>query len=120
MDSKTNIQELKDKVQKFCEDRDWDQFHGAKDLAIGISTEASELLEHFRFKTEKEIEEMLTDPDKKNKIGEEMADVLIFLTRMAQKYDFNLAEDFDKKLAKSGNQYPIEKAKGSNKKYTEY
>jgi len=120
MDSRTNIQELKDKIQKFCEDREWDQFHSAKDLAIGVSTEASELLEHFRFKSEKEVEEMLSNPDKKAKIGEEMADVMIFLTRLAQKYNFNLAESFDKKLAKSGSQYPVDLVKGSNKKYTEY
>ena len=57
MDHETNIQALKEKVKLFCEERDWDQYHNAKDLAIGIITESSELLEHFRFKSEKEIEE---------------------------------------------------------------
>ncbi|MFH1248949.1 MAG: nucleotide pyrophosphohydrolase [archaeon] len=119
MDHKTNIQELKEKVKKFCEDRDWDQYHGAKDLAIGIITEASELLEHFRFKSEKEIEEMFKNPEKKQHISEEMADVLYFLIRLAQKYDIDLATELNKKLEKNEKKYPVEKAKGSNKKYNE-
>ena len=61
MDSELTIEELKQRVKKFCEDRDWDQFHGAKDLAIGIITEAGELLENFRFKSEQEIEAMKED-----------------------------------------------------------
>ena len=59
MDDKTTIQDLKEKVKKFCEDRDWDKYHNAKDLAIGIITESSELLEKFRFKSEKEIEKLV-------------------------------------------------------------
>ena len=58
MDNDTSFQELKDKVQKFCEDRDWDQFHSPKELAIGIITESSELLAHFRFKSDEEMEEI--------------------------------------------------------------
>jgi len=59
MDDKTNIKQLKEMVKTFCEERDWDQYHNAKDLAIGIITESSELLEHFRFKSEKEVEQRL-------------------------------------------------------------
>ena len=69
-DKETNIEELKERIKKFCEDRDWDQYHGAKDLSVGIITEASELLEHFRFKSEKEVEELFTNPDKKQQISE--------------------------------------------------
>ena len=58
MDDKTNISQLKEKIKKFCQDRDWDQFHNPKDLAIGIITEAAELLDHFRWKSEKESGEM--------------------------------------------------------------
>ena len=72
MDSKTNINELKEKIKKFCEERDWDQYHNAKDLAIGIITESSELLEHFRFKSEKQVEELFNSPGKKEKISEEI------------------------------------------------
>lgn len=119
MDGETTIQELKDKMQAFCEERDWDQFHGAKDLAIGVITEASEILEHFRFKSEEQIVELFANPDKKTAISEEMADVLILLARMAQKYDVDLSEAYRDKMAKNEKKYPVEKAKGSNKKYNE-
>lgn len=118
MDENTNIHELKEKIKKFCEDRDWNQYHGAKDLAIGIITEASELLENFRFKSEKEVEEILNS-DKRKEISGEMADILFFLLRLAQRYDINLAEELDKALKKNNERYPIDKAKGSNKKYDE-
>lgn len=119
MDSKTNIQELKDKIKKFCEDRDWDQYHNAKDLSIGIITESSELLEHFRFKSEKEIEVMFSDIEKRNRIAEEISDVFYFLLRLAQKYNIDLSEELNNKMIKNNKSYPIEKSKGSNKKYTE-
>lgn len=119
MDHKTNINELKEKVKKFCEDRDWDQFHNAKELAIGISTEAGELLDHFRFKSEREIEELLKDEIKKDKINDELADVLYFVLRMSQMYNIDLTTSLIKKLEKQEKKYPIEKSKGSNKKYNE-
>ena len=78
-DSSTTVKELKDKVQKFCEERNWDQFHNPKDLAIGISTEASELLDLFRFKREEDIKEIMLDPDKRQKVGDELADVAYLL-----------------------------------------
>lgn len=119
MDDKTNVHELKEKIKKFCEDRNWGPFHGAKDLAIGIITESSELLEHFRFKSEKEIEEMFKNTEKREHISEEMADALYFLLRLAQKYNIDLTTELNKKLKKNEEKYPIKKAKGSNKKYTE-
>lgn len=119
MDDKTNIQELKNLVEKFCEERNWDQFHQAKDLAIGIITEASELLEHFRFKSEIEVENMFKDLKKRGEITEEMADVFYFLLRLAQRYKIDLDDELKKKMIKNKNKYPIEKARGSNKKYNE-
>ena len=120
MDRKTSVHELKEKVKQFCEERDWDQFHGAKDLTIGIVTESSELLQHFRFKSDAEIEMMFKSTEKREHISEEMADVLYFLLRLAQKYDIDLVTELDKKMKKNAKKYPIEKAKGSNKKYTEF
>ncbi len=119
MDHKTNINELKEKVKQFCEVRDWDQYHNAKDLAIGIITEASELLEHFRWKNGEEVEKLLKNSNKREEIGEEMADVLYFLLRLAQIYDIDLATELDKKIKKNDKKYPVGKAKGSNKKYNE-
>jgi len=120
MDNKTNINELKEKIKKFCEDRDWDQYHNAKELVIGIVTEASELLQHFRFKSEKQVDEMFESESKRQEISEEMADVLYFLIRLSQRYNIDLTTELNKKIQKNEQKYPIEKAKGSNKKYTEY
>ena len=119
MDSKESIQELKDKVKKFCEDRDWDKFHNPKDLAIGVITEASELLEKVRFKSPKDIDLMFQDKNKRQEISEETADILYFLLRLAQKYNIDLTEELNKKMIKNDKKYPLEKAKGSNKKYSE-
>src|SRR3989344_937790 len=119
MDNNTRIQEIKNYVKKYCEDRDWDQFHSPKELAIGLITEASEVLEHFRFKSESEMEAFFKDSKKREDIEDEMADVLYFLCRLAQKYDVDLSEAFKRKMIKSEKKYPIEKSKGNNKKYTE-
>lgn len=119
MDTQTNINILKEKVKKFCDERDWEQYHNAKDLAIGIITESAELLEHFRFKTETEVEALFQNKDKRQEISEEMADILYFLLRLAQKYNIDLTTELNKKIEKNEQKYPLEKAKGKNVKYTE-
>lgn len=120
MDDEINVKLLKEKVKDFCEERDWDQYHNAKDLAIGIITEASELLEHFRFKSESEVDDLFKNKQKKEEISEELADVFFFVLRLAEKYQIDLSDELQKKLEKNTVKYPIENAKGSNKKYTEY
>ena len=119
-DDERKIHELKQKVKEFCEVRDWDQFHDAKELAIGLSIEASELLEIFRWKKSEEIKELFNDEKRKEDIEDEMADILYFLVRIAQIYDIDLSESLDKKMQKNELKYPIDKAKGSNKKYNEF
>ena len=119
MDKKTTIEELKNEVKKFCEDRDWDQFHNPKELVIGISTEANELLELFRFKSEDDMKRIMNS-DKKTAVEEELADVLYFVLRFAQMNDIDLSQAIENKIEKNNKKYPIEKSKGSNKKYNEY
>ena len=119
MDYKTTIQELKLKVKKFCEDRDWDQFHNAKELAIALSLESAEVLDLFRYKSAEEVEKMLKNPDKKLELSEELADVLYLVFRISQLYDIDLSSEFNKKMAKNELKYPVELAKGKNNKYTE-
>ena len=119
-DNKTNILELKSLVQTFCEDRDWDQFHDPKELAIGVVTEASELLDIFRFKSKKQMGDLLKDPVRRNDIEEELADTLFFILRFAQMYDIDLSDVITRKIEKNNKKYPLNLAKGSNKKYTEY
>lgn len=119
MKPETTLRQLTDLVRKFCEERAWDEFHGAKDLAIGVSTEAAELLEHFRFRSEPEITAMLQDEHARTAIAAEMSDVLYFLLRLADRYQFDLAEEFARKMRVNERRYPVQASKGTNKKYTE-
>lgn len=119
MDEKQTLQELKDYIQSFCADRDWDQFHSPKELAIGISTEAGELLDHFRFKTTEQMSSMMENPGRKEEISDELADVFFFVLRFAQKNEIDLTEAFFNKMEKNSKKYSIEEYKGSNLKYTE-
>lgn len=119
-DDHTSMTELKEHVRVFCEDREWDTFHNAKDLAIGISTEANELLQHFRFKSPNDVEAIFFNREKKEQVTEEMADVLFFLLRFAQVYEIDLAAELAKKMEINEKKYPVEKARGSNQKYTEF
>lgn len=112
------LEELEKKVEKFCKARDWDQFHSAKELAISLVTESSELLEKFHFKEGGESESVVDK--KREEVGEELADLFYVLLRFSRKYGFDLAEELDRKLKKNAEKYPVSKAKGSNKKYTEY
>jgi len=106
-------------VKNFSEERDWDQFHNAKDLAIGIVTEASELLETFRFKSEREVEALFNDESSAKKIRDELADIFYFALRLAQKYNIDVSKSLDEKIKDNARKYPVDKAKGSNKKYTD-
>lgn len=117
--NEVTVKELISKVQNFCEERDWNQFHNPKDLAIGISTEANELLDIFRFKSEKEIEEIFSIDSKRKAIEEELADTLFFVLRFAQMNDMDLGKILDDKIAKNAEKYPVDKIKGKNLKYTE-
>ena len=118
-DAETSIASLKEVVKKFCELRDWDQYHDPKELSIAIITEASELLEIFRFKTKEDMEQMFQDSEKRMKIADELSDVLYFLLRFSQKYNFDLANEFNRKMVENEMKYPIDLFKGSNRKYSE-
>ena len=119
MDNVSTIQELKDIVKEFCEKRDWDQFHTPKELVIGISTEANELLQIFRFKNKEEMDELMKS-EKRAEVEEELADVLYFVLRFAQMNNIDLSSAVKEKVEKNNKKYPVEKVKGCNKKYNEY
>lgn len=114
------VKELMEEVRNFCEQRDWDQFHNPKDLAIGISTEANELLDIFRFKNQEDMEELMHDGKKRIHVEEELADVFFFVLRFAQMNDMDLKKILEDKLEKNGRKYPAEVVRGQNKKYNEY
>lgn len=111
-----DLGQLTDAVRHFCEARDWGKFHNPKDLAIGIATEAGELLDLFRFQTDEDMAGMLNDPAARDRIGAELADVLFFLLRFAQMYGFDLKEEFLRKMRINESKYPLERSKGSNRK----
>lgn len=113
------VKELSDKVREFCEDRDWNQYHNPKDLAIGISTEANELLDIFRFKNSVEMKELFRIPSQREHIEEELADVLFFVLRFAQMNEIDIKEALEMKIRKNAVKYPVEQSRGQNKKYNE-
>jgi len=120
MNNKASIQLCMEIVRGFCEERDWDQFHNAKDLAIGISTEAGELLDLFRFKSQEDIQKIFEEMSKRERVEEELADVFFFVLRFAQMNDIDLGQALKTKIAKNGEKYPANKVKGKNLKYNEY
>lgn len=113
----SDLSDLQKAIKKFVDDRDWGQFHNPKDLSISLSLEAAEVLEHFQWKNDAEM----TEHSKNNKdaIGEELADVLWFTLLLAKKVDIDIIDAFGKKMTKNAAKYPVEKAKGSHKKYTD-
>lgn len=106
-------------VKEFCEVREWDKFHNPKELAIGMSTEANELLEIFRFKSDEQMKALFRDEKIKEHIEDELADVLFFVLRFAQMNNLDLEECLKNKLEKNDAKYPVEKSRGKNTKYTE-
>lgn len=108
------IEELQKKITDFRDARNWKQFHNPKDLAISISLEAAELLEVFQWSGEDVFVEQ-----KRDRLEEELADILIYCGLMADAVGMNIDEIILKKLDKNSKKYPIEKAYGSSTKYTE-
>lgn len=106
-----------EKIKKFRDDRDWMKYHDPKNMAISIVLEATELLEHFQWKTNKEIEEYIQT--NREDIEDEMADVAVYLLEMADNMGVDLIAAMERKMKKNEKKYPVEKAKGSAAKYTE-
>jgi NTP pyrophosphatase (non-canonical NTP hydrolase) len=110
------LSSLRDALRVFAKEREWDQFHNPKNLAIALSVEAAELLEHFQWRTGNEE---LLDLAAREKVAEEMADVLLYLIRLADKLDVDLLGAADRKMKANARKYPVEKSRGSSKKYNE-
>ena len=106
-----------DRIIKFRNDRDWGQFHTLKDLSLGLGIEVAELQEFFLWKTNQELSEIVKS--KSESIGDELADIFIFLAYLSNDLDIDLNEAINRKIDKNDEKYPLEKSKGSNKKYNE-
>lgn len=111
------LQDLRDALRHFAAERDWDQFHCPKNLAIALNVEAAELLEHFQWLSDTESAALPTE--KRAKVREELADVLLYLIRLADKLDVDLALAAREKILINAEKYPAHKARGSRKKYSD-
>ena len=107
----SDFKEVTKALIKFRDERDWEQFHNPKDLALAISIEAGELLELFLWKKHEEAD--------KDKVKEELADVFAFAFQLAEKYNFDVKDIVLEKIKKNEEKYPIDKTKGTAKKYNE-
>lgn len=117
MSDATGLIQLRDALRQFAAERDWDQFHSPKNLASALAVEAAELLERFQWLTEDESRNL--SPAELGKVREEMADVLNYLVRLADKLDVNLLEAARDKIEVNAAKYPADKSRGSARKYSE-
>ena len=111
------LSQLRDALRQFADERDWDQYHSPKNLAAALAVEAAELLERFQWLTEDESRNL--PPAELAKVREEMADVLNYLVRLADKLDVNLLEAARDKIKVNALKYPADKARGSARKYSD-
>ncbi len=109
------LTDLRDRLRHFAAERDWDPFHSPKNLAAALAVEAAELLEPFQWLTEEESRHL--DATQLAAVREELADVLLYLVRLADKLDVDLAAAAREKMVRNGEKYPVETAKGSRRKY---
>ncbi len=117
-DNTTTIASLKQKASKFRDDRDWRQFHGAKNLSMAISVEAAELMELFIWtRDQKEAAQLVQE--KRQDVKDELADIIFAALMFADEFDIDITEAITEKIVHNEKKYPIEKAKGLNKKYTD-
>lgn len=114
----SDFTQLRDRIRTFVTERDWDPFHSPKNLASALAVEAAELLEHFQWLTEEQSKALSSE--KLTEVKHELADVLIYLVRIADKLDVDLVKAAEEKISLNAKKYPIEKAKGSMRKYTEF
>jgi len=118
-DSGTTVGHLKRLVEEFVAERDWGKYHNAKDVAIAINIEAGELLELFEWVREKDTPLVLQDPEKRQHLGEELADIIMLCLNLASVADFDVSTLVQHKMRKNREKYPAELVRGNYRKYTE-
>ncbi len=113
-----SLEKLRQRLAKFAAMRDWDQFHSPKNLAMALIAEAAELVEHFQWLTEEQSQ--LLSPEKKQAVSHELADVLIYLIRIADKLDIDLMAAAQSKIEINETRYPVARVKGDARRAEEY
>ncbi len=119
-DAATTIARLKELVLAFSQERDWEQFHHPKDLGVALASEVGELLDHFRYKTNEQIQSDLLHPSNHQNVAHELADCLWVILRLADVCGVDLASSLAEKVALAGLKYPVEQSRGRADKYTAY
>ncbi len=113
-----NLNDIQTAIKTFATERDWDKFHSPKNLSMALSIEAAELMEHFQWLTETESHNL--DDKTFKEVRDEIADVQVYLLRLAQKLDIDILQAVEQKMEKNRQKYPVDKVYGSSRKYTEY
>src|SRR5690554_2904716 len=113
-----DLEKVRQRLRDFAKVRDWDQFHSPKNLSMALSVEASELVECFQWLTEEQSRSLT--PKQLAAVTDEIADVQLYLIRLADKLGVDISTAIEQKILKNEAKYPAEKVKGSSKKYTEY
>lgn len=113
-----SLDDLRRELARFAAERDWDQFHSPKNLAMALIAECAELVEHFQWLTEDESRSLPLE--RQGPVAEELADILIYLIRTADKLDVDLIEAARAKIRKNQERYPVEKVRGSARRASEY
>jgi len=116
--SENNLEKLRNVLREFAAERDWDQFHSPKNLSMALVAEVAELVEHFQWLTEAQSSNLTTE--KLAEVELELADIQIYLVRLADKLKIDVMSAVEKKLAINARKYPPDKVRGSSKKYSEY
>ncbi len=115
-----NVDDIKKTLQEFAEKRDWDKFHNPKNLSMALACEAGELLEIFQWMSEPDATQCCNDLSIKEKTSHELADIMLYLFRIASLMGINITEALYNKISINNEKYPVELVKGSSKKYNEY
>lgn len=120
MNRKIDLGKILEFQRRFTKERKWEKYHTPKNLAMALSVEASELMEHFQWLTAKEAKAIMKNPAKAREVSNELADILYYLVRLADMLRVDLEEAFWEKTKENAAKYPVKLAKGNMKKYTEY
>ena len=115
-----DLDRLKIEMDKFAKDRDWEKFHSVKNLSMALSVESSELLEIFQWMSEEESNNVSQNPEKLQKIEDEVADIFVYLLRLTGKLNIDLERAIKNKMIKNAEKYPIELSRGNAKKYNDF
>ena len=118
-DSTSTVDDLKTRILAFVRERDWEQFHAPKNLSMALAAEAGELMEHFLWTSTEDSKALVLEPAKRQKIAEELADVVIYALEFANASGLDISASIEAKMAANAKKYPVEKARGRSDKYTD-